>query len=267
MPTFRPYTSQEIEEAARAYGLDPDFVDAIYAAESSRGTNPKAMEPRSVKRKRDSTIVRGPFQLEDGTTSDLIRKHKLGNVDIDDPDVHLDLALRLMRDLKDRYNGDLSKMARAYLGFGTDELGTTDSAYKNKVLAEIERIKAKKAKDEPTDIIDVVPTSTRPMTTPSSPLNDIAPFMVQGGEPDIFGYSEPIPPLAGADQGMGLGAGTKWSGLFAGGTGLGAGQNAFALPPSVATGPGARITDEADVHAYIQSLVEDELGSRQFSNA
>lgn len=255
MPTFRAYTPKEIEDAARAYGLDPDFVDAIYAAESSRGTNPKAMEPRSVKRKRDSTIVRGPFQLEDGTTSDLIRKHKLGNVDVDDPDVHLDLALRLMRDLKDRYNGDYSKVARAYLGFGTDELGTSDAAYKNKVMAEVEKLKDKRAKDPSVaDVIDVVPTNVE-----RSRFDDVAPFMVQG-EPDIFGYVADAPTLP---KGGGLGRGGTWGDLIA----ANRGQNAFALPASLATGPGAQLGEDFDVHQYIQSLVEDELGSRDFTNA
>lgn len=155
MMAFRAYTNKEVRDAALAYGIDPDFAEAVYAAESSRGTNPVAMKARSVKRKRDSTFVRGPFQLEDDTTADLIRDNGLGNVNVDDPDVHLDLAMRQMRKLQERYNNDPVKMAQAYLGFGTDELGTTSAAYSNKILAEMNRLK-----DINRRVIDVADVAT-----------------------------------------------------------------------------------------------------------
>lgn len=148
MATFTAYPVEKIRNAAVAYGLDPDFVEAVYAAESSRGLDPNAMRARTVKRKRDSTVVRGPFQLEDGTAADLIRKHKLGNVDVNDPEVHLDLALKLMQDLQKRYDGDANKMAQAYLGgpgsVGTnnrDELGTSVGDYSNKIIAEMTKLR------------------------------------------------------------------------------------------------------------------------------
>lgn len=143
--TFRPYTREELRRAAEEYGIDPAFVEAVYSVESSNGTDPNAMRARSVKRKRDSTIVRGPFQVEDGTAAELIRKNKLGAVNVDDPDTHLDLAMRLMSELRDRYDGDYRKMAQAYHGgpgsvtdpSRKDELGTTGNVYGQKILAKM----------------------------------------------------------------------------------------------------------------------------------
>lgn len=154
---FRAYTTKEVRDAAQAYGVNPDFAEAVYAVESSRGTNPKAMTARSVKQKRGSTFVRGPFQLEDATTADLVRENGLGAVNVDDPDVHLDLAMRQMRKLQDRYDGDLVKMAQAYLGgpggVGTntrDELGTSTGDYSNKIVAEMRKLQG-----PPADVADV----------------------------------------------------------------------------------------------------------------
>jgi len=146
--TFRPYSREELRQAAESYGIDPAFVEAVYSVESSDGNDPNAMRARSVKRKRDRTIVRGPFQLEDDTVADLIRKHKLGSVNVDDPDTHLDLALRQMAELRDRYAGDYRKMAQAYLGGpggvtnpnAKDELGTSTGVYGNKILAKMNEI-------------------------------------------------------------------------------------------------------------------------------
>ncbi len=231
MATFRPYTLKEVRDAAVAYGLDPDFAEAIYAVESSRGTNPQAMTARSIKRKRDSTIVRGPFQLEDSTTADLIRENKLGNVNVDDPDAHLDLAMRQMRKLQDRYNGDPVKMAQAYLGRGTDELGTTSEGYGNKIIAEMQKLKGGRG-----DVVDVaaapVPADDL-FGIPSMPAP--APMAFGGGPverdplglPVLFGNSAPKPTLAG----------------------------------------GPSETDAADLDRYIQSLVDEEFQGKDFLNA
>lgn len=248
---FRPYTEQELHDAATAYGVDPAFVDAIYAAESSRGTNPKAMTARTVKRKRDSTIVRGPFQLEDATTSDIIRENRLGNVDVNNPDVHLDLALRLMKKLQDQYNGDYGKMAQAYFGgpgsVGTgaqDETGTSTNDYERKVLSTMAarnvsrpRLDASTAVSSPELQADITPI---PSSSPQDSLYGI---------PDI------------ADSGR-LGQGATWGDLIA----ANKSSNSLGIPGSMNPSVGMN-TDDNELNAYIQSLVDDELKSKDFANA
>lgn len=248
MPTFRPYTDSELRDAAAAYDLDPAFVEAVYAVESSRGTNPKAMSARSVKRKRDSTIVRGPFQLEDDTTSDLIRKHQMGKVDIDDPDVHLDLALRLMRDLKDKYNGDYRKVAQEYLGGPggvtdltlKDELGTSTGAYGNKIMAEMDSIKG------------------RGGSAPSA-VATVDDDMGVGD--DMFGIPDSVaslPPMASSDH-------VSWGDLVAANR---SGTSPLGLTPEM----GGNIPDlmpatSDDVAEYVRRLTNEEFEDKDFSNA
>lgn len=248
MPTFRPYTDSEIREAAAAYDLDPAFVEAVYAVESSRGTNPKAMSARSVKRKRDSTIVRGPFQLEDDTTADLIRKHQMGKVNIDDPDVHLDLALRLMRDLKDKYNGDYRKVAQEYLGGPggvtdltlKDELGTSTGAYGNKIMAEMDSIKGRGG-DAP-----------MAMTVADDDL---------GVGDDMFGVPDSIaslPPMASSDR-------VSWGDLVAANR---SGVSPLGLTPEMGGDvPDLMPATSDDVAEYVRRLTNEEFEGKDFSNA
>jgi hypothetical protein len=241
MATFRPYTTKEITDAAIAYGIDPKFARAVYAVESSRGTNPRAMTARTVKRKRDSTIVRGPFQLEDDTTADLIRENKLGNVNVDDPDTHLDLAMRQMRKLRDRYNGDPVKMAQAYLGRGTDELGTTSEGYGNKVIAEMQNIKNE----------DAVPDQPIDMSLGAATPAD-----------DLYGLPAmplPQPPTMTA---------------FGGGRGGPIERDPLGLPMYIshATRPqpppsGPSEMEAAQLDRYINSLVDQEFEGKDFTSA
>lgn len=260
---FRPYTNEELRSAAQAYGLDPSFVEAVYAVESSRGTDPQAMKPRTVKRRRDSTIVRGPFQLEDDTTADLIRKHKLGNVNVNDPDVHLDLALRLMSDLKDRYDGDYGKVAQAYLGgpgsVGTnnrDELGTTPGKYARRVFSEMDAINANAGPELLAGpgsgaAPRALPQLTAPESSGSDPLRDLMPFMntASAGDDDMFGmggmsFNGNIDP----DR-------ASWSDFIAANS-----DSAFGTP-------GLATATPDDLDAYLQRLAREEFTDRDFSNA
>lgn len=247
---FRAYTTQEVRDAAKAYGVDPDFAEAVYAVESSRGTNPKAMTARSVKRKRDSTIVRGPFQLEDDTTADLIRKNNLGNVNVDDPDAHLDLAMRLMRELKDTYNGDYNKVARAYLGGAggvadqslKDELGTSTGAYGNKIVAEMDRLKGGAPSGGPAYADSggpELPESTRlALDAAAQPAGD-----------DVFG----IPATQHTDPNR-----VSWADLVAANKGPAASE--FSLPQGVPDlAPSA---NEEDFNAYLTQLVNESFRTR-----
>jgi hypothetical protein len=250
MATFRPYTDDEIRKAAEAYDLDPDFVQAVYAVESSRGTNPKAMSARSVKRKRDSTIVRGPFQLEDDTTSDLIKKHGLGDVNVDDPDTHLDLALRLMKDLKDQYGGDYSKVAARYLGTGTDELGTTTGAYSNKIMAEM----AKRKGDGGQAPLSADEMDARLMGPPRGG-SDYTP-----GIPDLFGVSASAHDLP-------THSGTSWGDLVAANKSP---SNQFALTDSMGGDldmAAPQAANDQDIERYIQQLVDEELQGKDYASA
>lgn len=259
MPTFRPYTTEELRSAAQAYGIDPDFVEAVYAVESSRGTNPQAMVARTVKRKRDSTIVRGPFQLEDGTASDIIRKNKLGNVNVDDPDVHLDLALRLMQDLKKRYDGDYGKMAQAYLGFGTDELGTTDKAYRNRIMTEMASLRSARG-DEALG----VPAQDYSRFTADNMDRMLAPEILtpfQHGA-DASSASDEMLGIPSRMAAVPATQGTRWADLLA--ANRSGGGNQFALPDA---GAFPDPTMESDVLSYVQQLVDEELAGKDFAHA
>lgn len=258
MATFRPYTSEELRAAAEAYGLDPDFVEAVYAAESSRGTNPKAMTARTVKRKRDTTIVRGPFQLEDDTTTDLIRKHKLGNVNVNDPDVHLDLALRLMQDLQRQYGGDYAKMAKAYLGgpggvtnsAAKDELGTSTQGYSNRILAEMAALKGGRPG---APAAPALPSADQmdALLMPQLSLPTATPFQFgASAEPDLFGV--------GGSSGM-LGEGASWADLAS----ANAPDNEFMLPGAGPTMP----SNDVDLTRWLSQLVDDELAGKEFAHA
>lgn len=230
---FRAYTVKEVRDAAKAYGVNPDFAEAIYARESSRGTNPKALTTRAVKRKKDTTFVRGPFQLEDDTTSDLIRDNKLTGVNVDDPDAHLDLAMRLMKKLQDQYRGDPVKMAQAYLGgpggVGTntqDELGTTTGAYGNDVVAEMQRLQK---------------------TSSYAPSADEMDELLMGESPpdDMLG----IPAMPPMGQSMPIE------------------HDPLGLPMSISHATGTKAGSEFDLHRYLSALVDDELQGKDYGRA
>lgn len=255
MPTFRPYSAEEIRSAAQAYGVNPDFAEAVYAAESSRGTDPRAMTARTIKRKRDSTIVRGPFQITDDTAADIIRKNKLGNVNVDDPDTHLDLAMRLMKELQTMYGGDFNKMAQAYLagpgGVGKnvqDELGTTPAKYSNRILQEMASLRGS---DAPT--LAALPAApSQSFDIPAMPTSSV-PTAVSAID-DPYGIGS-LPPLA--DNGP------SWSDLV-----NDRGANGFELPPSLAAmGDGPEPTTEADLDRYIKQLVDEEMRGKDYAHA
>lgn len=270
MPSsFRPYTKEELRRAAQEYAIDPAFVEAVYAVESSNGTDPNAMTARSVKRKRDRTIVRGPFQLEDDTVSDVIKKHKLGAVNVDDPDTHLDLAMRLMSDLRDRYDGDYRKMAQAYLGGpggvtnpnAKDELGTSTGTYGNKILAEMARLGGEGGGER------VAPPRSRPSLPPME--NDISalpsfgdstsPFMhgADAGPLDMFGMSEDM--LAMPTPGRG-----GWGDLVAANrspVGLGIPDEMGGDLPSM---PELDYASTIDIDQYLSGLVNEEMDGRDY---
>jgi hypothetical protein len=254
MATFRPYTTQEIRDAAEAYGVDPAFALAIYERESSNGTNPNAMKARSVKRKRDTTIVRGPFQLEDGTASDLIRKNKLGNVNVDDPDAHLDLAMRLMRELSDRYNGDPVKMAKAYLGGPggvtnntKDELGTSTSAYANDIVAAMQRLKGDTAAPVALD------TDIAELTN----LDDLGSLMPDKATPFNSGAMMPADDMFGIPEMPAMAQGIE--------------RDPLGLPMFLSGGrkPAAsvNIEDDNELRDYVAALVDDEFQGKDFAHA
>lgn len=260
---FRPYTDAELDRAAQAYGLDPSFVKAVYAVESSNGTDPNAMRTRSVKRKRDYTLVRGPFQLEDGTVDGIIRKNKLGNVNVDDPDTHLDLAMRLMRELSDRYDGDPRKMAQAYLGgpggvtdsTRKDELGTSTGVYGNKILAEMQRINGEGV--EPTR--GMPPMLGLELGAPDVGVPPSYDSMTPYAETDdMFGMSPTM--LAMPSVG-----GISWSGL------VDANRNApvfgLGIPPEMGELPDLPHADMNDYGPLLAQWVNEEMDNRDFVGA
>lgn len=248
MATFRPYTSDEIRDAAEAYGVDPNFALAVYEVESSNGTNPKAMKARAVKRKRDTTFVRGPFQLEDDTTSDLIRENKLGNINIDDPDTHLDLAMRQMRKLADRYKGDPIMMSKAYLGFGTDELGTTSEGYSNKIYAAMQRLQGGAS---PASIPTLAALTAEDVTGLGAlaPMPEEAEALTGEWMPanDAFGIPEMAAPRRGVER------------------------DPLGLPMFLSGGRNSAtdvdVNDDNQLRQFVESLVDEELSGKAFANA
>ena len=262
MANFRPYTNEELRMAAEAYGIDPNFVEAVYAVESSRGTNPKAMTARPVKRKRDTTIVRGPFQLEDDTAADIIRENKMGNVNVDDPDVHLDLALRLMQKLYKMYDGDYNKMAQAYLagpgGVGKnvkDELGTTPAKYSNSIMAEMNALQSGGGTAAPTAYSRFTADNMDQMLLPEI----LSPFQ-HGAEADVTDEMFGVPDrMAAAPQS----SGTRWADILAANRSGGMG-NQFALPDA---GAFPNTATDTDITEYVQRLVNEELEGKDFAHA
>lgn len=253
---FRPYTVKEVRDAAQAYGLDPDFVEAIYAAESSRGADPRAMGSRSVKTKSGRVMIRGPFQMSDPTASDIMRENRMNDVDITDPDVHLDLALKQMQKLQKMYNGDYNKMAQAYLGgpgsVGTnarDELGTSVGEYSNNVTREMAMLKGA---NEPMDQVErLASRGSRPSPSPS--ISD-----------EMLGIPESFPSLPPAASAGPDPMNPTWSNLariWKEGP-----NNQFALPSSLG-GDTPMTADNSDVDALIQRLVGEEMDNRDYTSA
>jgi len=266
MASFRAYTVQEVRDAAQAYGLDPDFVEAVYATESARGTNPKALTARSVKRKRDTTIVRGPFQLSDEAASDVIRENRLGNVDVNDPDVHLDLALRLMRKLVNMYDGDYTKAAQAYFagpgGVGTnraDETGTTTPAYSNRIIAEMNKLKGNVAPEMPAQMpmtADMMDSLLLPEIMSNTPFSHGASL-----EPDMFGMDMSVAAAPAPRGNQMFGAGVSWADLVRANTR----QNEFSLPGNMASD--MMYAGDMDLTKVLEQIYDDEMAGKEFVNA
>jgi soluble lytic murein transglycosylase-like protein len=89
--------SQLIQSKASQYGVDPKLVQAVVQAES-------AFNPNAV----SSAGAEGLMQLMPATASNL------GVADPLDPAQNVDGGVRLLRELLDTYNGDLSKTLAAY---------------------------------------------------------------------------------------------------------------------------------------------------------
>jgi Rod binding domain-containing protein len=86
-----------IEEASRKYSLDPTLVYSVIIAES--GGNPNAVSPRGAK---------GLMQLMDGTAE------QMGVADSLNPQQNIHGGAKYLRQLLDKYNGDLRRTLAAY---------------------------------------------------------------------------------------------------------------------------------------------------------
>lgn len=277
-PIYRPYSREEIAAAARSVGLDPAFLEALYSIESSNGTNPKAMGVQTVKRKRDTTMVRGPFQLEDGTVDDYKRKNKLANLDISDPDQYLRAAAWIARDKYDQAGGDYAGAFKRYLGTGQDQFGTTTEAYRDRGMREMARIKGS---DDTSSNLELGSSSPSPVESP---------FMHganAGGGDDLFG----MPSNMGLSRPSSPTGTMSWKDFLADARGPDLAQSYVrggALVPSSSMGDfpdmgpiGFGIPEEqggdlsaslepatdVDIDAYLSSLVNDQMKDRDFLNA
>lgn len=86
-----------IDVVARRYGLSPDLIKAVALVES--GFDPKAVSPKGAM---------GLMQLMPATAADY------GVDDPFDPDQNLDGGARVLRDLLDAFNGDLTLALAGY---------------------------------------------------------------------------------------------------------------------------------------------------------
>jgi hypothetical protein len=251
---FRPYTVAEVRDAALAFGVDPDFAEAIYARESSRGANANALTVRKVERKKSGpTFVRGPFQLEDDTTMGIIRNNKLpiANINVNDPDTHLQLAMQLMRELQDRRNGDIHKMAQDYLGpGGSDELGSTPQSYADQVVTEYRKLKGESGTAPSGGVYAGLPAA--PVGTPMFPE-----LGTTGGEAipadDLFGIP-PMPAMPTLPKMPNMASIPR---------------DPLGLPMYItaATQPHPQDGPNTDFDVWIQKLVDEELQGRSYASA
>ena len=86
-----------IEEASRKYDLDPTLVYSVIITES--GGNPNAVSPKGAK---------GLMQLMDGTAE------QMGVADSLNPQQNIHGGAKYLRQLLDKYNGDLPRTLAAY---------------------------------------------------------------------------------------------------------------------------------------------------------
>lgn len=148
--------AERIVDLATAVGLDPDLAFGLVHAESS-------FDPRA----RSPVGALGLTQLMPGTARWL--DPSVGPSDLYDPDTNLRLGFRYLRQLVDKYGGDLRLALLAYnrgpgtvdrlLGRGADP----DNGYVAKVFARL--LSPREARDERMD------TLTRPPAAPPAPAS------------------------------------------------------------------------------------------------
>jgi hypothetical protein len=293
---LRPYTRSEIWDAAARNGVDPVLAEAIYMRESSSGKDPKALGVRYVRYPKGGggTYIRGPFQVSDDTAAGIARNNGLGKVDLDNPDTHLDLAMRLIKELKGQYGDNPAEIARGYHGGpagiknpnAKDELGTSSGAYAQDILRNMSKIRAERGGD---DAGSNSGFGNNPLLLPSpveTPYSRETPAIAGltigddgGGGDDLFG----MPSNMGLSESK-----PSWSDFLARAErGWRLGKDVGAEPAPMGDYPdmgpvGLGIPEEQggdlsigtvepatsfDVDAYIASIVNDQMKDRDFSNA
>jgi len=86
-----------VDQASKAHAIDPDFISSVIHAESSY--NPKAVSSKGAQ---------GLMQLMPGTAANL------GVTNAFDPKANVDGGTKYLRELLERYRGDIPKALAAY---------------------------------------------------------------------------------------------------------------------------------------------------------
>jgi hypothetical protein len=157
-----------------------------------------------------------------------------------------------------QYKGNLDMVAQSYFGFGKDETGNTNMTYRDKVMAEYNRLKGTKSETtqlatSPSENIQQG-AGVSDFSVPPS-LDEIAPYhAADASADDLFGYT----PEVAAMPELGPRPGSWMDAVAA---------NREQYPCAMPSPNMAEITPNMQMDDYLNMLVNEEFDGREFANA